>query len=376
MNISEWYKENFETRISGRYIPLTLMQSLLEFYKTKFKISTIGTSVLGNDISMIQFGSGKKSVLMWSQMHGNETTTTKAVFDFLKFIDINKETEDVATFLKTYTIYCIPILNPDGAKNYSRYNANNIDLNRDAVNLTQPESKALRGVFNAISPALCLNLHDQRTIFGLDTKKPATVSFLAPAADKLRTITPSRKVAMKLIEDVASYLQGYIPGSVGRYDDTYNENCVGDTFQKLGVPTILFEAGHYNQDYQREKTRFFIFQAFMQLFGFKKNIISNDKLTYFKIPENKKNFRDVILRNVKHDSTIVSVAIQYEEALNNTKIIFKPKVDSVGDLSHLFGHKEIDVKNQEILINNQKNIKIGDEIKVIFNNTAKNVIII
>ena len=142
------------------------------------------------------------------------------------------------------------------------------------------------------------------------------------------------------------------------------------------MPTILFEAGHYNQDYQREKTRFFIFQAFMQLFGFKKNIISNDKLTYFKIPENKKNFRDVILRNVKHDSTIVSVAIQYEEALINTKIIFKPKVDSLGDLSHLFGHKEIDVKNQEILINNQKNIKIGDEIKVIFNNTAKNVIII
>jgi murein tripeptide amidase MpaA len=29
-----------------------------------------------------------------------------------------------------FTFYCIPMLNPDGAKSYTRVNANEVDLNR------------------------------------------------------------------------------------------------------------------------------------------------------------------------------------------------------------------------------------------------------
>jgi murein tripeptide amidase MpaA len=36
------------------------------------------------------------------------------------------------------------MLNPDGAKTYTRENANKVDLNRDSQDLTQPESKILR----------------------------------------------------------------------------------------------------------------------------------------------------------------------------------------------------------------------------------------
>ena len=48
--------------------------------------------------------------------------------------------------LKACTLYIIPILNPDGAKAYTRLNANEVDLNRDAQDLSQPESKVLRAV--------------------------------------------------------------------------------------------------------------------------------------------------------------------------------------------------------------------------------------
>jgi hypothetical protein len=46
-------------------------------------------------------------------------------------------------------------------------------------------------------------------------------------------------------------LQRYIPGQIGRFDDSFNLNC-GDTFQAMGVPTLLFEAGHFEGDYQRK----------------------------------------------------------------------------------------------------------------------------
>ena len=63
---------------------------------------------------------------------------------------------------------------------------------------------------------------------------------------------------MSIINAINSVLQLYLPNQVGRYDDSFNPNCVGDQFQILGVPTVLFEAGHYPGDYSREQTRKYI----------------------------------------------------------------------------------------------------------------------
>src|SRR5690606_25096737 len=112
-----------------------------------------------------------------------ESTTTKAVFDLLNLFAYSKE-DDVKAILENCTIGIIPMLNPDGARMYTRLNANHIDLNRDAQNLTQPESKILKACFDDFKPDFCFNLHGQRTIFSAGfTNKPATVSFLAPAQD-------------------------------------------------------------------------------------------------------------------------------------------------------------------------------------------------
>jgi murein tripeptide amidase MpaA len=42
--------------------------------------------------------------------------------------------------LNNFSFYCIPMLNPDGAKLYTRLNANQIDLNRDLANFYAPAS--------------------------------------------------------------------------------------------------------------------------------------------------------------------------------------------------------------------------------------------
>ena len=378
MKIEDWYTNHFETQLRGRYITMKHIYPLLDMYKIKYEISVPGISERGQDIPLIKIGNGEKTVLGWSQMHGNESTTTKALFDFMRFID-QKEIfqSEIDGFLNGYTFYLFPILNPDGAQLYTRENANGVDLNRDAQDLSQKESQCLRNIFEAIKPNLCLNLHDQRSIYGFKDGKPSTVSFLSPAANKERSITPSRTIAMEQIVKMNKLLQKYIPGQVGRYDDSYNNACVGDTFQNDGVPTVLFEAGQYSNDYHREKTRGVIFYSLLALFDiigdYKSSLNYRD---YFNIPENLKNYNDCILRNAKLNDKKkqVSVAIQYREVLRNETIVFEPYIDEIGALRNKFGYLEKDVKGAEILTNSQENLTVGDNISEIIDKNDKSMI--
>ena len=363
MNIEAWYARNFDSKIKGRYITLEHIKPLLEFYKNHFEVSVIGVSELGKEIPILKIGNGKKIILAWSQMHGNESTTTNAIFDFLKFISQKDDFKDeIRDFYNNYSLYVIPILNPDGAALYTRNNANNVDINRDAQDLSQKESQILMNAFDNIKPDLCLNLHGQRTIFGLDTENPATISFLSPSSNAERGVTESRKVAMKLIVRMSNYLQKDLPGQIGRYDDSFNANCFGDAFQMNNVPVILFEAGHIGDDYGRNKTRAYVFYSLVTLFGIVKQ---DEKLIdykdYFLIPENQKNYNDYILRNVivNNNEKPTSIAIQFTELLENGSLRFVPQIVEIGDLKGKFGHVDKDINGEGILVNSQKSIEIG-----------------
>ncbi len=376
MKIEAWYSDYFESRLSGRYITLEHINPILKEYKNSLEISSLGQSELGKNIPMIKIGKGKKKILAWSQMHGNESTCTKAIFDFLKFIQQKDLFQDeIRAFLNKHTLYVIPMLNPDGAELYTRENSNLVDLNRDAQDLSQKESKILKNAFRSLNPELCLNLHGQRTIFGLENGLPATVSFLSPAANKERELVPSRLEAMKHIVKMNKSLQKYIPGQIGRYDDSFNSNCFGDYFQMNDVPVILFEAGHDKNDYSREKSREYIFYAFLDLFGITKSDNGNEN-DYFAIPENKKNYKDVILRNIRFNENepTFSIAIQYVEFLNKGKIVFIPRIESVVNLEGLYGHLEIQGNGDVVLVNSQNNVKIGDNILSIISNEGNSLI--
>lgn len=334
-----------EKSIHGRYINNKALHSC--FSKISLPLVPIGNSVNGIEIYAFKLGTGKKKVLMWSQMHGNESTTTKALWDMVNFLQ--SEEPLAQTILKECTLMAVPMLNPDGANVYTRENINKVDLNRDAKNLTQPESIALRNVFDSFQPDFCFNLHDQRTLFSAgSTNKPATVSFLSPASNKERHITPTREVAMKLIVAMDSMLQLHIPGQVGRYDDGFNDNCVGDTFQMLNVPTVLFESGHFPNDYEREKTRELICLSIVEAL----KIIASDKIEefktgdYFSIPGNHKLYFDVLIKkpeiiNTKFEAGH-SVGIRFKELLEDDKIAFKPEIAEIGPLEGFYGHQTIE----------------------------------
>lgn len=347
MDFIQLFNQYKERSISGRYIHLGHIESLIDSLKSIGSVEVIGRSVLDEPIYGVQIGTGKTKILFWSQMHGNESTTTKALFDL--FNVLKDETEISSDLKARFTFYFIPMLNPDGSKLYTRENANKVDLNRDSAMLTQPESKLLRSVYESFQPDYCYNLHDQRTIFGVsDTGKPATVSFLAPSYNDERDINDVRQKAMAVIADMNEGLQQFIPGQIGRFDDGFNINCIGDTFTFLGTPTILFEAGHFQGDYDREETRKYIFLALLLSFESLRNVGSDDKKTvdYMRIPQNNPNFFDFVYKNVKinYDNSEKSInfASQYKEELIEGEIQFRAYIAKIGDLASNFGHLVIE----------------------------------
>lgn len=361
--VDKQFNQFKEHMLLGRYITLDRIEAIIKNLDSQFRISVEGYSEENRPLYSINFGSGDFKVLMWSQMHGNETTTTKAIFDFLNYLKADDNQQKLLKENITFKI--LPMLNPDGAMRYTRENANGVDLNRDAKNKSQSEIKALFAVFENFNPDLCLNMHDQRTIYAAgNNPKSAVVSFLAPSADSFKSITETRAFAMQLIASMNIHLQKQIPGNVGRYSDEFNPNCLGDTFQSLNVPAVLFEAGHFGSDYQREVSRKHVFNAILNLFEtiLDKESALPEVTEYFKIPENEKLFFDIIIKNATHSGTRTDVAIQFEERLVENNIEFIPKVAKTGDLSLVYGHKIIDAEMKELVINDNKNIFIDLEI--------------
>lgn len=348
-----------QQEINERYITNFKLESLLEnLNKDIFKVSVAGKSVLQKNIYRVDFGAGNFKILLWSQMHGNETTTTKSVFNFLEKLSATKNTEWLHFFSFTF----LPILNPDGAEAFTRVNANGIDLNRDSVDLSQPESQLLRSVFNEVKPNLALNMHDQRSIFSAGSNpNPATLSFLAPAFNEACDINDVRTFAMQLIANMNDVLKNHAPENIGRFDDSFNINCIGDQFTHLNVPTILFEAGFASNDYQRKKAEKLVDISLETLLN---SIISQEykKFSvedYLQIPENEKNFVDLIIHNFSTTNTAFNdkneIPVVFKEIIVSNQLVLTPAIDFISAPNYKYAHLVLNLNQQTI--NNENDIE-------------------
>ena len=362
--------------LTGKYIHLNTITPVMNSFADQFEVKVIGQSVLQKEIYQVKIGSGKTKILIWSQMHGNEPTTTKGLFDFFNFLA--SDTELAHQIKSNYTLLCIPMLNPDGAFAYTRENANGIDLNRDAVAETQPEMQLLKRTYEQFKPDYCYNLHDQRTIFGTEGfNSPATISFLAPAFDAACQYNSIRMKAVEIIVAMVEVLESYLPHQIGRFDDAYNVNCTGDYFTTQQTPTILFEAGHYPNDYNRDESRKFVFIALVASF-LRQNenvVVDNDLTKYLRIPQNNKCFFDIIYRNIKiidnNVEKIINFAAQYREEVIAGKVKFRAVISKISDLDHYFGHVEYDCDSLLFSSNGKPYPILGEEATFDLNNSIK-----
>lgn len=360
--IEGWYARYAQKNLTGRRITEKDIGPLLEDL-TQQTVEVIGKSFEGRPIRSVVFGQGELRILIWSQMHGNESTGTKAIFDLLQFFQFPGEMDFLRDEIqKKCRILLLPLLNPDGAELYTRVNKQNIDLNRDAVGLQAPESRILREQLLSFSPKYCFNLHDQRTVFSVGAQKePATISFLAPSEEVQRTVTEGRKETMRVIVAMNNLLSQFIPGRIGRYTDEFYPTATGDNFQKEGYHTALIESGHTVDDYQREITRKYTFYALLQ--GIVSIADGLDEIPfekYFEIPDNDKYYLDIIYKNVKLKGTAMDLGILFIEKLQGEKVIFEPLVEKTGDLSafnanFIIEKKGLNFENYEDVYENIKN---------------------
>ncbi|MCF6167076.1 M14 family zinc carboxypeptidase [Lutibacter sp.] len=351
-----WYSSSFEKKLTGRRILFEDIYPLILSLSSKFKKEILGYSENNIPIYKITIGTGDTKILTWSQMHGNESTGTKALFDLFNFfeddsVEINKIT---ALILANCTLEFIVLLNPDGAIKFTRENANEIDLNRDAVDQKAVESKLLRKTLENSNPKFCFNLHDQRSIFNVrGTQNPATISFLAPSEDIQRTLTTGRKQTMSVIVAMNNFLQQIIPNQIGRYTDEFYPTATGDNFQKLGHNTILIEAGHFKNDYERDITRKFNFYALLKgLFYIATAANYTNYKPYFNIPNNDEKFFDIIYKNVKVKESNIEqtkdIGIQYKFRVVNNQLLRYKHIEKIGNLTNYHTYNLINDENLSI----------------------------
>jgi hypothetical protein len=318
-----------------------------------FNVELIGCSEELRPIHKISIGNGPRKILLWSQMHGDESTATKSIFDVFTYVTLKKFTNVINNLLKTCTISFIPILNPDGAVRYTRENAKGLDLNRDAKTLLNSESRILLEQVKLINPDYAFNLHDQTAWYNVDsTTSVATISLLAPAADEERTLTESRKKAMSVIVSMNEILQSIIPNMVGRYNDSFCDSCFGDSIQALGIPTILIESGYFPNDEEREYTRTLHTIILLQsLISISSNNFPNYN-DYFKIPVNEKRFYDLKIKNVSYNGVLTEVGVRFKRIFSESeqkllKIIDETETISGNELNDKLFHREIDANGTD-----------------------------
>ena len=352
--------ENFkEESIEKRRFTQTKIQPLIDDFNQKenFKVTKVGESIEGRPLQLISAGEGDVDIFLWSQMHGDESTATMAIFDILNFLDSEAFLEEKEEMLKNVKLHFLPMLNPDGAARFQRRNLLGVDINRDAVRLQSPESKALKNVRDSLDADFGFNLHDQSTYYNAErTPKPATISYLAPAYNYEKSINEVRGAAMQVIVQMNNILQEYTPGQVGRYNDDFEPRAFGDNIQKWGTSTILIESGGFPNDPEKQEIRKLNFVSILAaIFSIAEEDYKNAEISkYEEIPNNDRKLFDLKLTRLTYEllgeDYILDLGInQYEVQDEDLDYFYNSSISDQGDLSTYYGYEEFNTSGYKFV---------------------------
>ena len=353
------YEDYKEEGLDKRRIKFSDIAPLIKEYKenSNFMVNQVGQSIEGRPLYLLSIGRGETDVFLWSQMHGDESTATRALFDIFNFFTSEGFSEEKQKILSELKIHFLPMLNPDGAEVFERRNALGIDVNRDALRLQSPEARTLKRVRDSLEADFGFNLHDQSKYYNVGrTEKPATVSFLAPAFNYEKDVNEVRKKAIKLIVSMNDLLQKYAPGQVGRYNDDFEPRAFGDNIQKWGTSTILVESGGYSDDPEKQEIRKLNFILLLSALkniaeaGYEKEAVAD----YEKIPENDRMLFDLKLNRLKYnlagEEYILDLGINRREQdiKGNNDFFYTSSISDQGDLSTSYGYNNLDAAEYEL----------------------------
>ena len=158
---SGWATLTTHAQLMDYLEPLVASSSLVE-------MKTIGTSVSGNPIPALYFSQDtvfasqrekKPVVMMICQQHGDEPSSKEAAM-----IVVRRLLNEDSSLLNKLDLILVPQVNPDGSDKGSRRNANDMDLNRNHVMLSEPESQAIHQLFLDWMPEVTLDVHEYNAV--------------------------------------------------------------------------------------------------------------------------------------------------------------------------------------------------------------------
>ncbi len=216
----------------------------------------VGESAEGRTVRQLTFGQGPTTVLLWSQMHGDESTASMSLADIVRFFNDSPDHPLAQRIAEGSTVHMIPMLNPDGAERFRRRNAQGIDVNRDARRLQTPEGKILKAVRDALDPDFGFNLHDQGAAVRVGrSSRGVAIALLAPAYNADRDVDDKRRRAMQVASLLIESMDPLVGDHIAKYDDTFNPRAFGDLMGAWGASTILIESGAWEGDPQKQHLR-------------------------------------------------------------------------------------------------------------------------
>ncbi len=365
-NFFELYDKCFVLDFTSRSFSSEFFHSLIDKIilskKELFEISEVGKSFEGRQIRLIKVGTGKIKILLWSQMHGDESTATMAIADIFNYFNTFSDKDEIKDLLSKVTLLFLPMLNPDGTARNQRRTAQCIDLNRDAIALVTPEARLLKKIQNEYLPDFGFNLHDQELSTVKGTKEISAIAFLAPAMDDDKSDNDVRVRAKKITAFLTEIMLEIIPGKITRYDDGYEPRAFGDSIQTWGTSTVLIESGHMIGDpekfFIRKLNAVGLLAAFYAIAS--ETYTDVNIPTYENLPGNSERAYDLIIRNViikykNGHTTPADLGISYQVDTHTTDI---PVLYEVGDLSPLVGLREIDGEGKMV---DEEDLKIEGE---------------
>ncbi|HEY0021980.1 MAG TPA: M14 family zinc carboxypeptidase [Longimicrobium sp.] len=306
----------------------------------------VGRSAEGRPIYTVSYGRGATRVLLWSQMHGNESTASMALADLFRFLAAAPDDPRARRIAERLTIVAVPMLNPDGAERFQRRNAMGIDVNRDARALVTPEARILRAVHQRFRPEFGFNLHDQdvRARVG-SSDRLAAIALLAPPFDRAGDDNPVRMRAKRIAAVIRVAAEPLVAGHVTRYDDTFNPRAFGDLMQSWGTSTVLIESGGWRDDPEKQYLRKVNFVALVSALDAiaTESYTAADPALYEELPENGRSVNDLLVRG----ATIVlpgiepyraDLSINFADALAHRD----GRITEIGDLAEAAARDTID----------------------------------
>ena len=351
-----WDAEHVSPAISPLLDHADVKRRVTELAAAKGAVVTvkqIGASVEKREIWDVSFGSGPFVVLMWSQMHGDESTATSALFDLYEYLRRHRDEPAVKQMLSALTVHTIPMLNPDGAERFQRRNAQGLDVNRDALLLQSPEGQLLKKIRDELNPRVGFNLHNQswNTSAGRPPR-PASISLLSVAYDENRSMNDGRRLTKRLAAVVRDAIEPLAGNRIGRYDDSFEVRAFGDNLTKWGTPVLLIETGAWpdpNPDPPLVRVNFVaLVRALQALADGSVNRANADR--YDSLPENDSLAFHYLIRNVSIRSgglaftgdVGLSAARRIRLLDARRRLVLSTSVADLGDLRTYCGVFEID----------------------------------